>query len=76
MIWFKYHNIPLYGVNKNPGQEKWTGSPKAYGQLYIDDAALGCPVITDVMDRSFVDWVKVEKLLIKMGVLPEQKEGN
>jgi hypothetical protein len=40
--WFKDNNIPLYGVQTNPTQHTWTTSPKAYAQLYIDDAALGC----------------------------------
>ena len=43
--WFQDNKIPLYGVNKNPTQSQWTKSPKAYGQLYIDDAALGIPLI-------------------------------
>lgn len=42
--WFKENEIPLFGVNINPEQTEWTTSPKAYGQLYIDDAALGAPL--------------------------------
>lgn len=38
---FRFKDIPLYGVNKNPTQKNWTRSPKAYAHLYIDDAALG-----------------------------------
>ena len=32
----------------------------------IDDSALGCPLKTDfsISDRPFVDWSKVEDLLI------------
>lgn len=41
--WFKKKNIPLWGIQRNPTQDSWTGSPKAYAQIYIDDAALGCP---------------------------------
>ena len=41
--WFKKNNIPLFAIQKNPDQSTWTDSPKAYAQLYIDDAALGCP---------------------------------
>ncbi|MBC7088739.1 MAG: hypothetical protein H5T96_09795 [Tissierellales bacterium] len=63
--WFKENDIPLYGININPTQEKWTKSPKAYGQLYIDDAALGCPLKEDLelSHRPFVDWEKVEQIL-------------
>jgi hypothetical protein len=71
--WFKINEIPLYGVQKNPTQDKWTSSPKAYGQLIIDDAALGCPLIYNpvLSDRPFVDWSVVEKKLKEMGVLSE-----
>lgn len=69
--WFKENNIKLYGININPSQTSWTKSPKAYGQLYIDDAALGCPLIynPEISDRPFVDWVKVEEMLKAIGVL-------
>jgi len=55
--WFKMHGIPLYGINKNPDQG-WSTSPKAYAQIYIDDAALGCPLKSDpaLSDRPFADW--------------------
>jgi len=69
--WFEQNGIPLYGINENPKQKDWTKSPKAYGQLYIDDAALGCPLryIPDISDRPFVDWFKVEKILWHSGVI-------
>ena len=58
------NGIKLYGINKNPTQTEWTQSPKVYGQLYIDDAALGCPLITkEGVSRPFVDWVAVDKML-------------
>ncbi len=71
VAWFKKHNIPLYGINENPEQKSWTSSPKAYGQIYIDDAALGCPVIHDpnFSDRPFVDWVEIAKILISLKVI-------
>lgn len=69
--WFGVNNIPLYGVQKNPTQRFWTSSPKAYGHLYIDDAALGCPLIIDdpESDRPYVDWKRVRELLIESGIL-------
>ena len=42
--WFESNNIPLWGVNNNPAQERWSSSPKIYAHLYIDDAALGVPL--------------------------------
>lgn len=73
--WFKKNDIPLYGINENPTQKNWTSSPKAYGQLYIDDAALGCPLKSDLSDNQvvmfthYVNWVEVERMLKHIGVL-------
>ena len=69
--WFKKNDIELYGVNKNPTQRKWTNSPKVYAHLYIDDAALGCPLKMDlsISDRPFVDWEAVYYLLKDNGIL-------
>lgn len=68
--WFKKNDIPLYGIQKNPKQG-WTTSPKAYAHLYIDDAALGCPLIfnREMSDRPYVDWEKVRIILEKMNIL-------
>ena len=72
--WFKKNDIPLYGIQSNPTQKEWTTSPKAYGQLYIDDAALGCPLISGIdgsatSDRPFVNWSAVRIMLIMKGIL-------
>jgi hypothetical protein len=69
--WFERNNIPLYGIQQNPTQMEWTNSPKAYGQLYIDDAALGCPLIypEDIQQRPFVDWEKVSGMLKSLQLL-------
>jgi hypothetical protein len=69
--WFKTHNIPLYGIQSNPTQHTWTTSPKAYAQLYIDDAALGCPLSFDptISSRPFVDWTAVNQILVANGII-------
>lgn len=74
--WFKLNEIPLFGVNVNPAQHEWTSSPKAYAHLYIDDAALGIPLIHPKQShastfgrRPFVDWVQVTILLSERGLL-------
>lgn len=65
--WFKDRDIPLHGINKNPD---WgTKSPKAYAQLYIDDAALGCPLVYPHKGRPYVNWETVEQLLINKGII-------
>lgn len=68
--WFIDNEIPLYAVQSNPDQHNWTESPKSYAELMIDDSALGCPLIFDttISPRPFVDWVKVDKMLTKMGL--------
>ncbi len=70
------NGIKLFGINENPEQKVWTGSPKAYCQLYIDDAALGCPLIYPPNGkRPYVDWKTVREMLVAMGIL-EQNPGN
>lgn len=61
--WFSDNGIPLFGVNRNPAQGAWTSSPKAYAHVYIDDAALGCPLIEGVHIRPIVDWLAVERII-------------
>lgn len=68
--WFEERGIPLYGVNTNPTQHEWTSSPKAYGQLMIDDTAVGTPLRRAPGVRPYVDWEIMEVLLERSGVLP------
>lgn len=69
--WFYDNDIKLYGTQTNPTQSVWTNSPKAYGQLLIDDIALGAPLKIDysISKRPFIDWMEVEKQLIVRGIL-------
>lgn len=60
------HGIKLFGVNKNPEQHTWTDSPKAYGQIYIDDAAWGCPLISKANCRPYVNWHFVGPQIVKL----------
>ena len=69
--YLKQNGIELYGVNKNPTQVHWTSSPKAYGQLYIDDAAFGSPLIQpEGFQRPCVNWE-----IVGPGVLERILEG-
>lgn len=72
--WFEKHEIPLYGIQVNPDQKTWTTSPKAYGKVIIDDAALGCPLQFNrkLSSRPFVDWKKVRRQLVSLRMLEEQ----
>lgn len=68
--WFSDRKIVLWGVNRNPEQEEWTTSPKVYADWYIDDSALGCPIMfIDGVRRPVVKWSKVRTLLENNGVL-------
>ena len=69
--WYIQNVIPFYAANENPQQLSWTNSPKVLAELYIDDAALGCPLDfnTHISSRSFVDWVGVEVMLEDMKLI-------
>lgn len=54
--WFENNGIKLSGANYTPGQATWTSSHKVYANIYIDDAALGCPTNFDGVGRPYVDW--------------------
>lgn len=72
--WCTERGIVLHGINTNPSQLSWTSSPKAYAQLYIDDAALGCPLTTDLGEtRPRVLWSQVAWELVKRGLLDKQE---
>lgn len=63
--YLKEEGITLEGINENPAQAKWSSSRKVYAHIYIDDAALGCPLIEqpDISPRPFVNWFAIEYLL-------------
>lgn len=71
IIWFKENGISLHGIQYNPTQKDWTSSNKCYAQLYIDDAALGAPLIedSDYHNRPYIDWSEVEQLLKAKGII-------
>lgn len=57
--WCKERGLTFWGINKNPTQHRWTESPKVYCQVYIDDAAYGCPIVPNDTGRPYVDWSDV-----------------
>jgi hypothetical protein len=63
--WFAKHNIPLYSANLNPTQAEWSTSPKAYCDFYIDDAAIGTPLIYGQHSRAFVDWQALLPIIVE-----------
>jgi hypothetical protein len=71
--WFKENGIELYGINENPDQKSWTSSPKVYGNIMIDDMALGAPLRHEPMrsPRPFIDWRKVDEYFHENGFYVE-----
>jgi hypothetical protein len=68
--WFRDRKIEIWAVNRNPEQECWTSSPKVYADIYIDDSALGCPLIfLEGVRRPVVNWSKVRQLLESDGII-------
>ena len=65
--WFIKNDIPLWGINENPDQKNWTASPKPYAHLYIDDVALGCPLVRGKHKKPYVDWSIINIMLISQG---------
>lgn len=61
--WFNDRDIPLYGVNENPTQKEWTDSPKVFAQIYIDDAAIGVPLIYPDEGRPYINWSLVSLMV-------------
>lgn len=57
VLYLRDNDVDLYAVNENPAQSSWTVSPKVYAELYVDDAAFGCPLIfPKKFNRPCVDW--------------------
>lgn len=69
--WFKDRDIPLFGIQINPTQHEITTSNKSFADIMIDDTALGIPLIynKDLSDKPFVNWIEIEVLLKKRGLL-------
>lgn len=67
------NEIEFWGINENPQQKSWTGSPKAYANVYIDDAAFGCPLKHNprMGGRPYVDWEALGPTI--MQILSEKK---
>ena len=64
VLYCHQQDIKLWAVNKNPGQWTWSKSNKQYANIYIDDAAIGCPLIyLEDGKAPYVDWKKVRRHL-------------
>jgi hypothetical protein len=58
------NGIEFWQVNENKEQADWTCSPKIYAHHYIDDAAIGCPLVPHPAGGGMVvDWAVVGPLV-------------
>lgn len=60
--WCKERGLEFDAVNEGIGDSEWTTSNKAYADVYIDDMAIGCPMIDS---RRMVDWSRVGPMVDK-----------
>jgi hypothetical protein len=69
----KDNGIMLCNYNMSPDQ--FSDSPKQYATIYIDDAALGCPLSYDsgMSRRPYVDWYRVASMLLERGLLTQNQ---
>lgn len=65
VAWCKARGVHFWDVNRNPEQSSWSTSNKQYANIYIDDAALGCPLISvPGFHREVVDWKTIAPMLL------------
>lgn len=67
--WLKERGVDICG-NISPAQ--FSTSPKQYAALYIDDAALGCP-ITKFKKHTVVDWLKVATIFKEANMITQEQ---
>lgn len=58
--WLEERGVPVWAMNHNPTQARWTSSPKPHAHLYVDDRAVGVPLRPD----RCIDWEKFGPLLL------------
>jgi hypothetical protein len=69
--WFADNDIPLFGVNWNKTQWRWTKSRKVHADVYIDDQALGAPLkeLPSLARPYYIDWEAVNDWFEKRGLI-------
>ncbi len=66
IMWFNRKGILISGVQYSKGQTNWTVSNKCYAHIYIDDSALGAPLIKPKEGRTYIDWLAVKAIMVKI----------
>lgn len=67
--WLKERGIYIKG-NISPAQ--FSTSPKQYAAIYIDDAALGCP-LTKFKGHTVVDWLKIATMFADANIITKEQ---
>jgi len=68
--WLAKRGVVCDAVNENPDQAEWTTTPKVFGHIYIDDTALGCPLLYPPGgQKPYVNAGEVRRMLEIKGVL-------
>lgn len=62
----RVRGIEFWDINHNSEQVSWSGSPKAYAHIYIDDAAYGCPLVSVRHRPTCADWTVTRNGVIKL----------
>lgn len=73
--WLMQKGVVLYGIQRNPTQDTWTSSPKAYAEIHIDDAGIGTPLIK-YKGRMVVDWKAVRELLYAKEIITDRVKSS
>lgn len=63
IFWCKERGIDIYSTNIRPYQTAYSVSPKVDADFYIDDKAIGTPLIRPKVGRPYVNWIAIDKLL-------------
>jgi len=64
--WCEEQGINLVAANDNAPGADWSSSRKVYAHRYIDDAALGTPLIQSPLShRPYVNWVQIGPQLLE-----------
>ena len=63
----EHRRLKLWSVNVNPDQVHWSPSNKAHAHVYVDDAAIGTPLIYPTIlsgiSKPYIDWHKLGPML-------------
>lgn len=63
--WSLKHDLLFDFINEHPEQD-FSNSPKVHANIFIDDAAIGCPLIRELGKRPYVDWRHIGPAVLEL----------